>query len=475
MAFAPSTQTTDTAPNVGGAGAESVSQGKRWNGLTTKKSVLALLGLLVAALLLVAAGCGGGDDGGGVTALPASSCTDIEYGGEGDPDVLIASDLPLQGGDRTQTLQMQDAIRYVLEQREWKVGDLNVGYQGCDDSTAQAGAWDSGKCSENAQAYASNSSLLGVIGTFNSGCAQIVIPVLNEAPDGAIAMISPANTKVCLTTSVPSCESTEPDKYYPSGERNYARVVALDNAQAATIAQYSKDDLGIKSVFIVNDKQAYGLGLATNLENSFKFLDIEVKGNEGWDADASSYEALFNKVKASGAEAVVISGVVPLNGVKLIKDKVAVLGDNETVQMLAPDGFTPFDEVDKAGTAVTTGMFVTVAGSSANALVTEGGAGAEFINAFKADTGTARVEPYTSYAAQATQVLLDAIEAAGEDRAAIIDGILGSDIDGILGQFSINDEGDVSSGAITVYEGPEWNDVKVITPSVELVTAAGGG
>ena len=440
-----------------------------------KRSVLVALGLLVTALSLVAAGCGGGDDE-GVTALPASSCSDVEYGGEGDPDVLIASDLPLQGGDRVQTLQMQDAIRFVLEQREWKAGDLNIAYQGCDDSTAQAAAWDSGKCSENGQAYAANESMVGLIGTFNSGCAEVIIPLLNQAEGGAIAMVSPANTKVCLTTSVPSCEETEPDKYYPSGERNYGRVVALDNAQAAAIATYAKDDLGVKSVYIINDRQAYGLGLATNLENAFKFLDVEVMGNDAWDQKASSYEAIFNKVKASGAEAVVFSGLVTLNGVKLIKDKFAVLGSNEQVPLLAPDGFTPFTEVDKAGTAATTGMFITVAGSSANALVAEGGRGREFVNAFKADTGVERVEPYTAYAAQAAEVLLDAIEAAGDDRAAIIENILGSTHeDAILGTFELNQEGDVSTGAITVYEGPEWNDAKVITPSVELVTAAGGG
>ena len=55
----------------------------------------------------------------------------------------------MQGGDRVQTLQMTDAIRYVLEQQDWKAGDLNVAYQACDDSTAQTGSWDSGKCSEN--------------------------------------------------------------------------------------------------------------------------------------------------------------------------------------------------------------------------------------------------------------------------------------------------------------------------------------
>jgi branched-chain amino acid transport system substrate-binding protein len=443
--------------------------------LTANRSVLAALGLLVAALALVASGCGGGD-GGGVTALPASSCSDVEYGGEGEPDALIASDLPLQGGDRVQTLQMQDAIRFVLEQREWKAGDLNIAYQGCDDSTAQAAAWDSGKCSENGQAYAANEDLLGLIGTFNSGCAEIIIPLLNQAEGGAIAMVSPANTKVCLTTSVPSCAETEPDKFYPSGVRNYARVVALDNAQAATIATYAKEDLGLKSVYILNDKQAYGLGLATNLENSFKFLDVEVKGNDAWDPKASSYEAIFNKVKASGAEGVVFSGLVTLNGVKLIKDKFAVLGGNDEVKLLAPDGFTPFTEVDKAGTAATTGMFVTVAGSSADALVTEGGRGREFINAFKADTGVERVEPYTAYAAQAAEVLLDAIEAAGDDREGIIENTHNVTIeDGILGTFTINAEGDVNTGAITVYEGPDWKDAKVITPATDLVTAAGGG
>jgi branched-chain amino acid transport system substrate-binding protein len=173
---------------------------------------------------------------------------------------------------------------------------------------------------------------------------------------------------------------------------------------------------------------------------------------------------------------VVLSGVVPLNGVKLIKDKFAVLGGNDKVKLLAPDGFTPFTEVDKAGTPATTGMFVTVAGASAAALAEQSGRGAEFIEAYQSEFGVDRVEPYTAYAAQAAEVLLDAIATAGDDRAAIIDNILGIEVpDGILGNFSINEEGDVNTGAITVYEGPEWNDRKVITPSVELVTAAGGG
>ena len=245
--------------------------------MSRKHGWLAILALLVAALALAAAGCGGDDDDeasgdtteessgstGDIEALPSSSCTAIEYEGEGDPDVLVASDFPLQGSSRTQTTQIVEAIRFLLEQQDWKAGDHNIAYQSCDDATAQAGKWDSGKCSTNGQAYAANEKVVGVIGTFNSGCAAIVIPVLNNAPGGGVAMMSPANTYVCLTEGGPGCDTTEPDKYYPTGTRNYARVVAHDAYQGAAMAEFMQAQ-GVKSLYVLNDKEAYGLGVATN-------------------------------------------------------------------------------------------------------------------------------------------------------------------------------------------------------------------
>ena len=275
---------------------------------SSRRGWLSVLALFVAVLALVAAGCGGDDDeagdggatteatgaGGSVEALPSSSCTAIEYKGEGDADVLIASDFPLQGSSRTQTIQIVEAIRYLLEQSNFKAGDHNVAYQSCDDATAQAGKWDSGKCSTNAQAYAGNEKVVGVIGTFNSGCAAIEIPVLNQAPGGGVAMISPANTYVCLTEGGPGCDATEPDKYYPSGSRNYARVVAHDAYQGAAVAEFAQEQ-GVKSVYILNDKEAYGLGVATNLRNAAEAVGIKIAGFEAWDPKASSYEALFRQ------------------------------------------------------------------------------------------------------------------------------------------------------------------------------------
>src|SRR5687768_5342642 len=309
---------------------------------SSKRGWLSVLALFVAVLALVAAGCGGDDDeagdgatteasggsGGNIEALPSSSCTAVEYEGEGEADVLLASDFPLQGSSRTQTIQIVEAIRYLLEQSNFKAGDHNVAFQSCDDATAQAGKWDSGKCSTNAQAYASNEAVVGVIGTFNSGCAQIVIPVLNQAPGGGVVMISPANTLVCITEGGPGCDDTEPDKYYPSGTRNYARVAPHDAYQGAAVAEFAQEQ-GIQNVYILNDRESYGLGVATNFRNAAESLGIEIAGFEAWDPRASSYEALFNKVKASGADAVFLGGLIDENGAQVIKDKVAVLGPND--------------------------------------------------------------------------------------------------------------------------------------------------
>jgi branched-chain amino acid transport system substrate-binding protein len=447
-----------------------------------KRSLLALFGLLVASLALMATGCGGDDesaDGGGgeITALPSSSCTGIEYKGEGDPDYLLVSDFPLQGSSRTQTTQIVGAIRFLLDKQDWKAGDHNIAFQSCDDATAQAAKWDSGKCSQNANAYAGNEKVIGVIGTFNSGCAAIEIPVLNQAPNGGIPMMSPANTFVCLTEGGPGCEDTEPDKYYPTGNRNYARVVPHDAYQGAAMAEFAQAQK-IKSIYILNDKEAYGLGVATNFKNAAEHLGITVAGFEAWDPKASSYEGLFRKIGGSGADAVFLGGLIDENGAKVIKDKVAVLGPNDgKVKLLAPDGFTTQQTIDEAGTAAA-GMYMSVAGVPIDEFK---GAGAEFAAEFKPTLGGREIDPYAIYGAQAARVLLDAIAASDGSRASVIEQMFNASVkDGLLGSFDINENGDPSGaeGAVvgfTIYKATTKLDTETtISPKNENVEAARG-
>jgi branched-chain amino acid transport system substrate-binding protein len=436
-------------------------------------SLAALLGF-AAVLALLAAGCGGGggsSKGGNVTALPASSCSDIYYEGDGDPDYIIASDLPLQGSGRTQTVQMTEAIKFILKQHDFKAGDYKIGYQSCDDATAQAGKWASEKCSSNANAYAQNKGLIGVVGTFNSGCAEIIIPVLNRAPDGPVAMVSPANTYVGLTHGGPGTAAGEPDKYYPTGQRNYIRIVAADDFQGAADALLAKQ-LGLKSVYILNDKEAYGLGVATDFKNSVTnaSVGLKVAGFSAWNGKASSYTGLATRIKQTGADSVFLGGLVCENGGKLIKDLRSVLGDN--VQLLAPDGFTPISAVvDGAGDAAE-GIYVSVAGQPNEAL---GPTGKKFVKDFSKEIGGKNPDPYSAYAAQSAEVLLTAIENSDGTRKSVAEQLLKTKVtDGILGSFTINQNGDTDSNPVTIYQikGGEQTTYKTITPPQDLVKGA---
>jgi branched-chain amino acid transport system substrate-binding protein len=444
----------------------------------TKRNVLVVFGLLVAVLALVASGCGGGDDGAEVTALPSSSCTGLEYEGEGDPDFIIASDFPLQGSSRTQTEQIVAAIRYELGQREWKAGDHNIAFQSCDDATAQAAKWDSGKCSQNGNAYAANDAVVGVIGTFNSGCAAIIIPLLNQAPDGGIAMISPANTYPCLTVNLPGgCEASEPDQYYPAGTRNYTRVAPADDYQGAFVAEFMQKQ-GIESVYILNDREAYGLGVATTTRKAAESVGIEIAGFEAWDPRASSYEALMNKIGRTGADAIFLGGLIDENGAQVIKDKVAVLGPNDgEVKLLAPDGFTTQATIDESGPA-SRGMFMSVAGVPIDAFT---GPAAEFIEGLQAGPLSGKaIDPYAIYGAQSAQILLDAIAASDGTRADVIAKMFETEVtDGLLGSFTFNENGDPenASGAVvgfTMYVATdELTTEDNFSPKPETVEAAG--
>jgi branched-chain amino acid transport system substrate-binding protein len=199
--------------------------------LVPKRKVLWLVALLVAALSLVAAGCGGDDS----SSSGDTTATETSGGGGGGKTVKVVSDLPLQGSDRVQTEQMVRAMEFILKQANNKAGDHTVEFESIDDATAAAGKWDEAKCAENARSHVDDDAIVAVIGTYNSGCAGIEMPILNEV---GLAMVSPANTYAGLTHAAPGTSSGEPEKYFPSGERNYLRVVASDDNQGKIGAKY---------------------------------------------------------------------------------------------------------------------------------------------------------------------------------------------------------------------------------------------
>jgi branched-chain amino acid transport system substrate-binding protein len=391
----------------------------------------------------------------GVTPLPSSSCGPVVYKGSGTPDFIIPSDLPLQGAIRHQTVQVSRAMLWALAEAGWKAGPYKIAYQSCDDSTAQTAGWDTAKCATNAHLYANNKSVIGVLGTYNSGCAKIIVPIINRA--GPLAMVSSANTNPGLTKK---WDPGEPGKYYPTGTRNYARVVATDDIQGPADALFSQSK-GYKKVYVLNDKQTYGFGVASAYRNAAKKLGITVVGFKGWDAKATSYEALATAIKASGAQAVFVGGIACNNGAKLLQDIKSV---DPKVQLQMPDGFSDPNAIGAVGN----GAFISVAGQPPSALK---GKGATFVKSFGKQIGETP-NPYAAYGAQAMNVMLQAVAKSGGQRAATTKGLFGLTItDGILGTFTINSTGDTSLAPITVYRqaGKNLIPVKTLVPPANLV------
>jgi branched-chain amino acid transport system substrate-binding protein len=418
----------------------------------------------VAALALAATGIATTGKS-SVTPLPSSSCSPVQYGGKGSPQFLIASDLPLQGSGRTQTIEMTKAIAFELKQLGWKAGKYTIGYQSCDDSTAAAGKWDPAKCSANASNDARDKSVLGVIGTFNSGCAEIEVPIGNRA---GLQWVSPANTYVGLT-HVPALPG-EPQKYYPTGKRTYARVVATDDFQGSADVLIMKQNK-VKSLYVLNDKEAYGFGIASAVRNVAKHEKMKVAGFQAWDPKASSYQDIASKISSSGADAVFLGGLICENGGKLIKDLKA--GAPKAV-IYAPDGFSSFTDVASGAGSAADGMTVSIAGVPYKDLPAPA---KKFAVTFGKSIGltATKVNPYSNYAAAALQVMVSAIAQSGGTRQGVSKGVYGKSFPSTaIGPISLNNVGDPKAGTVSFYKIANGGGtfLKLITPPASLVALA---
>jgi branched-chain amino acid transport system substrate-binding protein len=382
---------------------------------------------LVSALLLI--GCGGGDQSGG---------------GGGGQTVKIVSDLPLQGANRAQTITMVNAIEMAIEERGGKAGSATIEYESLDDATAQAGQWDEAKCAENAQTAAQDEEIVGWIGPFNSGCAAVEIPILNEA---GLGMISPANTYIGLTK--PGGEPDEPEKYYPTGERNYTRVIVADDEQGQAGALLMEEE-GVESVYILDDKETYGKGLADQVQKSAKEIGIQVVGREGIDGSAANYRSLMNKIAEVDPDAIYFGGIIENNAGQLIKDKVGAGMSNDDVLFIGPDGIFVDTFLTQSGNAAE-GAYVTFGGLPQSELSAKG---QQFVQDYESQHDDA-VQPYTAYAYEAANVMLDAIERASKEgevtREAVLQQIFATeDFNGVLGTWSFDKDGDTSLTELSV-------------------------
>jgi branched-chain amino acid transport system substrate-binding protein len=398
---------------------------------------LAATGCLVAALAMGAAACGDDDEGGG--------------GGGGDEGgsktLKIYSSLPLQGASRPQTTAMVNGIKLALEQAGNKAGDFTVQYESLDDSTAQAGTWTPEAATSNARKAAQDDATAAYIGEFNSGASAVSIPILNEA---GVPQISPANTAVGLTSDEPGANPGEPDKYYPTGQRTYTRIVPKDTIQGAALATVMKED-GCTKVELTNDKEVYGAGLASNIESAAEAQGLEIIANDAIDKNAPNYRSLAGKAKGAGADCFIYSGITANNAVQLYKDFSAALPD---AKLYGPDGVAEsgFSDPKEGGIPadVAPRVKLTVATLSPDEYPPEG---QQFFDSFSKKYNEPNPNPYAIYGYEAMRLALDAIQRSGSgEKADIVNALFDTkDRKSVLGTYSIDENGDTTLTDYGVY------------------------
>jgi branched-chain amino acid transport system substrate-binding protein len=363
----------------------------------------------------------------------------------------ISSDLPKQGGSADQSASTNKAIKLLLKQMGNKAGQFTIKFREYDNSTAAKGSWDDAQCAKNAQAHVASRDEVAVMGTYNSGCAKIIVPILNQDPKGPMVMVSNANTNPGLTKS---WGPGEPSKYYPTGFRNYWRVVTTDDNQGNAAAQFAQS-IGIKSVYVLNDRQTYGQGVAQAFTSAAKKLGLNVlsagDAGEGWDDKAANYETLFTKIKALNPDMVYVGGIFDLNGGQLVKDKVKILGDNTKVKFMMPDGFTGYPDFLALPEAA--GAYLSFTGLDISQFP-KGGAAENFQKAYLKEYKEAPTSSFSVYGAAAAQVILDAIKRSNGTRKDVWQKMKTVDIPAkasVVGtRLKFDDNGDILSKDITI-------------------------
>ena len=227
-----------------------------------------------------------------------------------------------------------------------------------------------------------------------------------------------------------------------------------------------KDDLGVTKVFILDDKELYGKGVADVFEASAKDNGLEVVGHEGWDKDAPNYTALMTKIKATGADGIFIGGVSTNNGGQLVKDKVSIVGNNTDVKLVVSDGFVLSTLFEEAGADNVNGAFGSAPTKPPEQVT---GAGKDFFDEFTPTLAEgASIQVYTVYAAAAAQVLLAAIAASDGTREDITAKMFEVSIpDSVVGPLEFDENGDPTAGTESIYSATDgnwkWKEERAVT------------
>ncbi len=398
---------------------------------------LAAGGAIVALALATAmlGGCAGNTSGAGGTS-------------GSEKVVKIGIGAPLTAGSVAQGLGIERGVELAVKQANERADVKAAGIKlatvtGDDQGDPKTGV-------TVANTFASDRSLVAVVGHLNSG---VTIPASKVYSQAKIAMISPAATNPALTLQ---------------GLKNVFRVCTIDSVQGPTAADAAFKNFGAKKVVVIDDSTPYGQGLAAEFAKQFAADGGQVLLTEKTSDKDTDFNALVTKIKSLNPDLVYYGGVY--NAGSLLAKQLTQGGVK--APMMGGDGL--FDEqfIKLAGSGSVQGDMVTSVGLPTDKLPK----GQEFTAAYKAAYPTNEIGAYDAYSYDAANVLIDAIVAAAKDKGAaalttpdgrneIIANVAKTNVDGVTGKISFDQNGDTLNKAITVYKISAEKFVPYVLPA----------
>jgi branched-chain amino acid transport system substrate-binding protein len=416
-----------------------------------------LLSLSVSASMLLTA-CGGetatstpATTGGGSTgAATATTATGGSTSGGSGGTVKIAVDLPVSGADASDGIPTRNGVQLAIDQAN-KAGGVTIDGKPTqlqmfflDDVPPGGSAHDPAQGAKNADAFIADPDVVVMIGPFNSSVAKAMMPKLNQ---GNLAHISPANTNETLTK--PQYGVTKDLR--PTGKVTYFRVCATDDIQGPAAADFAYDKLGKKKMYILDDTETYGKGLADNVEKEFKTKGGTVLGHDGVPKGTTDFSSILTKAAQQSPD-VLFYGGTSSTGIPVARKQMKAAGLD--IPLLGGDGIIN-DEYLKTGGADAEGSYGTLAAVNATTLPEAKQFLADYKAAFNAEVGS-----YSANAYEATNIAIAAIKTAGKkDREAVRAALAATkDFKGVIGTTTFDENGDTTNRWISIYQvkGGKW-------------------
>lgn len=359
--------------------------------------------------------------------LAACGNTDSASGGGSSETVKIALQAPMSGGSATlgEAIKNGAAMAVEEEKADFEEAGFSLELVEYDDQG------DPQKGVSNAQIIGSDQEVYGVVAHLNSG---VFIPSSEVYERYNIPSVSPASTATDVTDR---------------NLKSVNRIVARDDFQGPAGAEYAVQEIGAKKIFVINDKTAYGQGLATAFAEAAAEEGAEIVGEAGITVGEKDFNGVLNQVSSADPDLVYFGGLYSEGGL-LIKQ---ARDNGIDAAFMGGDGMDSSTLVEIAGDTVNNVYLTSVAGDSS---------ATEFAKNYEEEYG-AKPESFSIYGYDSAKVLMEGILDAAKENggklpakdkvAAAVRAI--DDYEGEMTQVSFDDKGDNEFAKIFIYKFDE--------------------